>query len=161
MAVAGPGAVFAPRLLRGNKKVNFHDIAAHPSTTSTSTTTKTASHFHIFLSIFSPLLLRLNVYKDLSLCMTMFGSRHTIHCCLEPRGGKGNNVVEVADIPAAGICTAQRKKPHNCNAGNGHLDTLTFPSEGSGHLSLRGHLVRNDCTIVTQAQYFSPAISII
>ena len=53
---------------------------------------------------------------------------------LGPRGGKGNNVVEVADIPAAGICTAQRKKPHNCNAGNGHLDTLTFPSEGSGHL---------------------------
>ena len=53
---------------------------------------------------------------------------------LSPGGGKGNNVVEVADIPAAGICTAQRKKPHNCNAGNGHLDTLTFPSEGSGHL---------------------------
>ena len=73
---------------------------------------------------------------------------------LGPGGGKGNNVVVVADIPAAGICTGQRKKPHNCNAGNGHLDTLTFPAEGSGHLSLRGHLARNDCTIVTQAQYF-------
>ena len=26
------------------------------------------------------MLLIINVYKDLSLCMTMFGSRHTIHC---------------------------------------------------------------------------------
>ena len=76
------------------------------------------------------------------------------HPLLRSGGGKGNNVVEVSDIPAAGICTGQRKKPHNCNAGNGRLDTLTFPAEGSGHLSLRGHLVRNDCTIVTQAQYF-------
>ena len=124
----------AARLLRGNKKVNFHDIAAPrippPPPPPPPRLRATSTFFVDFSPVASPpkcLQRPLPVHDNV---------RIPPHdpLLLGPRGGKGNNVVEVADIPAAGICTAQRKKPHNCNAGNGHLDTLTFPSEGSGHL---------------------------